>query len=79
MKFAILTLIVTVLLASCATIPSLIDATEKGQIEKVKTLLDSGADVNAKDTNGRTASIGGSIRGNIVSDSELCRIPSRLI
>ncbi len=57
MKPAIFIIIMTVLLGSCATIHSfpLIDAAEKGQIERVKALLEAGADVNAKANDGRTA------------------------
>ncbi len=66
MKPAIFIIIMTVLLGSCATIHPfpLIDAAEKGQIERVKALLEAGADVNAKGENSWTALMVAVLGGN---------------
>ena len=69
MKPAIFILVVIFLLGSGATIHPfpLIDAAEKGQTEKVKALLEEGADVNAKAKNGITALMWASACGRTVT------------
>ena len=42
----------------------LIDAARKGDINRIKKLLDKGADVNAKDKDGETALMAAALRGH---------------
>jgi len=44
---------------------TLIDASERGQVEAVKILLDRGADINKKDSNGKTALIYASCESHV--------------
>jgi len=57
MKHLLLTTIATVVLVGCGNPEAdraLIDATEAGDIESIKQHLAAGADVNAKDKDGKT-------------------------
>ena len=55
MKKLLATTIVSVLLATTSFADPIHDAAKDGDLAGVQALLDAGADVNAKDENGRTA------------------------